>query len=88
MKASHLLPYIKRKYYIINNRVNHHVSYIRNNITNEFKGMEEFTTHCLDNGFLPHLICHRPNRHQPYSTSNLEFITKEEHLSSGLSGMA
>ena len=80
MTDEQLLPYIKRKYYIINNRVNHHQSYIKNGITNEFSGMDEFRTHCLNNGFKPDLVCHRPNREQPYSPRNLVFITKEEHL--------
>jgi len=80
MEEEQLLPYIKRKYYIINNRVTHHPSYLRNRITNQFKGMEEFTRHCLAHGFKPHLVCHRPNRNESYSTSNLEFITKEMHL--------
>ena len=80
MTDNQLMPYIKRKYYIITNRVTHHPSYVRKQITNEFKGMEEFTKHCLDNGFQPHLVCHRPNRNASYSTKNLVFISREEHL--------
>ena len=80
MTEEQLLPYIKRKFYIINNRVTHHQSYIKNGITNEFSGMDEFRTHCLNNGFQPDLVCHRPNRDQPYSTNNLIFISKEAHL--------
>ena len=80
MNEEQLLPYIKRKYYVINNRVAHHKTYIKNGITNEFSGLKEFTNHCLNNGFSPELVCHRPNRHEPYSTSNLVFISKEEHL--------
>jgi DNA-binding CsgD family transcriptional regulator len=66
------------KFNSIQNRVRNRRSYKDKNILNEFT-FSQFVEFARENGLEVGLHCHRPNRDANYSSSNLVFITADEH---------
>ena len=70
---------IRRKYFQILWRINNQRSYIKKNITFDFKDDQEFENFALSSGFQVGYHTHRINNNLSYSATNIEFLSAEQH---------
>jgi hypothetical protein len=71
---------IRRRWHGINWRCGNQKSYLRKNITNEFKDYEEFRTHAINCGIQLGYQTHRNCKNSGYSIENVTFVSPEVHL--------